>query len=65
MFPFRTARTREAQGFRYSYDMLGEAATTAQDATRYYADYERAIHAIGRAAEGRGPYEGPGISIKL
>jgi RHH-type proline utilization regulon transcriptional repressor/proline dehydrogenase/delta 1-pyrroline-5-carboxylate dehydrogenase len=61
----KTARVREAQGFRYSYDMLGEAATTAQDATRYYADYERAIHAIGRAAEGRGPYEGPGISIKL
>ena len=61
----RTARTREAQGFRYSYDMLGEAATTAHDAQRYYADYERAIHAIGKAAEGRGPYEGPGISIKL
>ena len=61
----RAARPREAQGFRYSYDMLGEAATTARDATRYYAEYERAIHAIGRASDGRGPYEGPGISIKL
>nr|WP_081076832.1 trifunctional transcriptional regulator/proline dehydrogenase/L-glutamate gamma-semialdehyde dehydrogenase [Burkholderia cepacia] len=55
----------EAKGFRYSYDMLGEAATTAEDAKRYYESYEQAIHAIGAAAEGRGIYEGPGISIKL
>ena len=55
----------EARGFRYSYDMLGEAATTADDADRYYRDYETAIHAIGKASNGRGVYEGPGISIKL
>jgi RHH-type proline utilization regulon transcriptional repressor/proline dehydrogenase/delta 1-pyrroline-5-carboxylate dehydrogenase len=59
------ARVMEAQGFRYSYDMLGEAATTAADAERYYRDYENAIHAIGKAAAGRGIYDGPGISIKL
>jgi RHH-type proline utilization regulon transcriptional repressor/proline dehydrogenase/delta 1-pyrroline-5-carboxylate dehydrogenase len=59
------ARTMEAQGFRYSYDMLGEAATTAADASRYLAAYETAIHAIGTASQGRGLYEGPGISIKL
>ncbi|WP_439596286.1 trifunctional transcriptional regulator/proline dehydrogenase/L-glutamate gamma-semialdehyde dehydrogenase [Falsiroseomonas sp.] len=59
------ARPLEARGFRYSYDMLGEAATTAEDATRYAAAYEAAIRAIGQAAAGRGPYEGPGISIKL
>ncbi|OZI55257.1 trifunctional transcriptional regulator/proline dehydrogenase/L-glutamate gamma-semialdehyde dehydrogenase [Bordetella genomosp. 5] len=59
------AQSLEAQGFRYSYDMLGEAALTAADAQRYYNDYEQAIHAIGRAAAGRGVYEGPGISIKL
>ncbi|HYD99584.1 MAG TPA: trifunctional transcriptional regulator/proline dehydrogenase/L-glutamate gamma-semialdehyde dehydrogenase [Alphaproteobacteria bacterium] len=59
------SRKMEAQGFRYSYDMLGEAATTAHDAERYYGDYEQAIHAIGKAAGGRGIYEGPGISIKL
>ncbi|WP_081177115.1 trifunctional transcriptional regulator/proline dehydrogenase/L-glutamate gamma-semialdehyde dehydrogenase [Rhizobium rhizosphaerae] len=61
----KRARPLESRGFRYSYDMLGEAATTAADATRYYADYEHAIHAIGKAAAGRGIYEGPGISIKL
>ncbi|WP_374633435.1 trifunctional transcriptional regulator/proline dehydrogenase/L-glutamate gamma-semialdehyde dehydrogenase [Ferrovibrio sp.] len=59
------SRRFEAQGFRYSYDMLGEAAMTAADAARYYADYEQAIHAIGKAAAKRGIYEGPGISIKL
>ncbi|NNH31888.1 bifunctional proline dehydrogenase/L-glutamate gamma-semialdehyde dehydrogenase PutA, partial [Rhizobium sp. SEMIA 4085] len=61
----KRARPLEARGFRYSYDMLGEAATTAVDAERYYRDYEAAIHAIGKASNGRGIYEGPGISIKL
>ncbi|NNG58588.1 trifunctional transcriptional regulator/proline dehydrogenase/L-glutamate gamma-semialdehyde dehydrogenase [Sphingomonas paucimobilis] len=61
----KRARKREAQGFRYSYDMLGEAATTAADAARYLDDYRRAIEAIGAASAGRGPIEGPGISIKL
>ena len=55
----------EAKGFRYSYDMLGEAALTAADAERYYADYEKAIHAIGKAANKKGVIAGPGISIKL
>ncbi|MBV8458523.1 MAG: proline dehydrogenase family protein, partial [Acetobacteraceae bacterium] len=61
------ARSRkwEAKGFRYSYDMLGEAAVTAADAARYLRDYEQAIDAIGKAAQLRGIYEGPGISIKL
>ena len=59
------ARRLEALGFRYSYDMLGEAAMTEEDARRYDAAYERAIEAIGTAAAGRGVLEGPGISIKL
>ncbi|WP_454684761.1 trifunctional transcriptional regulator/proline dehydrogenase/L-glutamate gamma-semialdehyde dehydrogenase [Ancylobacter moscoviensis] len=59
------SRRLEAKGFRYSFDMLGEAATTEADAQRYFADYEQAIHAIGKASAGRGIYEGPGISIKL
>ncbi len=58
-------RSYEEKGFRYSYDMLGEAATTADDARRYFQSYQQAIHAIGKAAQGRGIYEGPGISIKL
>ncbi len=59
------ARRLEVQGFRYSYDMLGEAALTASDAERYLREYEKAIYAIGKASAGRGVYEGPGISIKL
>ncbi len=59
------AKKREAEGFRYSYDMLGEAALTMDDADAYLASYEQAIQAIGRASAGRGIYEGPGISIKL
>ncbi len=61
----KRSKALEARGFRYSYDMLGEAATTAADAERYFRDYENAIHAIGKASAGRGVYEGPGISIKL
>ncbi|MEN4722648.1 trifunctional transcriptional regulator/proline dehydrogenase/L-glutamate gamma-semialdehyde dehydrogenase [Erwinia amylovora] len=55
----------EEKGFRYSYDMLGEAALTAQDAKAYLISYQQAINAIGKASNGRGIYEGPGISIKL
>src|SRR5437773_1932009 len=59
------ARRNETRGYRYSYDMLGEAAMTMRDADRYEASYVEAIHAIGRASAGRGVYEGPGISVKL
>ncbi|SFN63965.1 L-proline dehydrogenase /delta-1-pyrroline-5-carboxylate dehydrogenase [Izhakiella capsodis] len=59
------ARKLEAKGFSYSYDMLGEAALTAADANAYLLSYQQAIHAIGKASNGRGIYEGPGISIKL
>ncbi|HZW73008.1 MAG TPA: proline dehydrogenase family protein, partial [Caldimonas sp.] len=59
------AKSREQRGYRFSYDMLGEAAVTAEDADRYLAAYEDAIDAIGEVAGGRGIYAGPGISIKL
>jgi len=55
----------EKRGYRYSYDMLGEAALTEHDAAYYYQSYEAAIHAIGRASNGRGIKDGPGISVKL
>lgn len=55
----------EKIGFRYSYDMLGEAAITQEDAERYRIDYENALHAIGRSAQGNNVYERAGLSIKL
>jgi RHH-type transcriptional regulator, proline utilization regulon repressor / proline dehydrogenase / delta 1-pyrroline-5-carboxylate dehydrogenase len=61
----QNSRDNEARGYRYSYDMLGEAALTEADARNYYAAYETAIHAIGKASNGRGIKNGPGISVKL
>ncbi|MBF0862589.1 bifunctional proline dehydrogenase/L-glutamate gamma-semialdehyde dehydrogenase PutA [Gluconobacter kanchanaburiensis] len=55
----------EDRGFKYSYDMLGEAAMTEADALRYRRDYEQAIDVIGQTARGTNVYEKAGISIKL
>lgn len=59
------SRKMEEKGFSYSYDMLGEAALTAADVDAYMLSYQQAIQAIGQASNGRGIYEGPGISLKL
>ncbi|HTP99391.1 MAG TPA: bifunctional proline dehydrogenase/L-glutamate gamma-semialdehyde dehydrogenase PutA [Casimicrobiaceae bacterium] len=59
------ARERASRGYRHSFDMLGEAALTRDDAARYLAAYEDAIRVIGATARGAGVYAGPGISIKL
>lgn len=60
------ARKKEALGYRYSYDMLGEAALTAVDAARYLEAYMDAIDSIGAQVKGKGDvYTNPGISIKL
>ena len=60
------ARSREAQGFRYSYDMLGEAAMTARDAAAVPATPTNTRSTpSARAAAGKGVTQGPGISIKL
>jgi RHH-type proline utilization regulon transcriptional repressor/proline dehydrogenase/delta 1-pyrroline-5-carboxylate dehydrogenase len=58
----------EAEGYRFSYDMLGEAAFTTADAGRYFAAYQGAIKAVGRAARTSGEdgvFERPSISVKL
>ena len=52
-------------GFVCSFDMLGEGARTAADAERYEAAYAAAIAAVGRQANGEGPEDGHGISVKL
>ena len=60
----RSAETDNAV-YRYSYDMLGEAALTQPDADRYLQAYRDAIAALGT----RGPFESvvaaPSISVKL
>src|SRR5216684_3012160 len=59
------ARQPERNGYRHSYDMLGESARTEADARRYFASYGAAIAAIGKAVAGRSVIEAPGISVKL
>jgi len=59
------AAKMEARGYSYSYDMLGEAARTMEDARRYHSAYARAIRAIGARATGNDIRTNPGISVKL
>ncbi|QJR80405.1 bifunctional proline dehydrogenase/L-glutamate gamma-semialdehyde dehydrogenase PutA [Alteromonas pelagimontana] len=59
------AKEKEKKGYVYSYDMLGEAARTMEDAEGFYDAYVSAIKEIGKAANGRGPKRSPGISVKL
>src|SRR5580704_8520269 len=59
------AQPRAGTGNRYSFDMLGEGARTAEDAERYFASYQSAIAAIGRTVDRRPLPDRPGISVKL
>src|SRR5437868_9551179 len=56
------ARPLEADGFSYSFDMLGEGARTVPDADEYFQRYLEAIEAVGVSPiAGAGPR---GISVK-
>ena len=65
----REARTRaaamEAQGYSFSYDMLGEAARTEADARRYHLAYSDSITALADVGRGAGIRDRPGVSVKL
>ncbi|MEM7081886.1 MAG: bifunctional proline dehydrogenase/L-glutamate gamma-semialdehyde dehydrogenase PutA [Pseudomonadota bacterium] len=58
---------KDNRDYRYSFDMLGEAALTAKDARRYFDAYAKAIEQIGKnkASKGKSTFESPGISVKL
>jgi RHH-type transcriptional regulator, proline utilization regulon repressor / proline dehydrogenase / delta 1-pyrroline-5-carboxylate dehydrogenase len=65
------AQPLERQGYRFSYDMLGEGARTAADATRYFDRYVSALDAVGTAAKPLTATHAdalmarPGLSVKL
>ncbi|HEY5239139.1 MAG TPA: bifunctional proline dehydrogenase/L-glutamate gamma-semialdehyde dehydrogenase PutA [Rhizomicrobium sp.] len=61
----KNAKSHIAQGYRYSFDMLGEAAYTREDAARYLEAYRGAIAIIGKQATGVSMFERPSISVKL
>jgi RHH-type transcriptional regulator, proline utilization regulon repressor / proline dehydrogenase / delta 1-pyrroline-5-carboxylate dehydrogenase len=57
---------KRSKGYRYSYDMLGEAARTEPDARRYFRSYADAIAAIAKNADPKAfVHDNPGISVKL
>jgi RHH-type transcriptional regulator, proline utilization regulon repressor / proline dehydrogenase / delta 1-pyrroline-5-carboxylate dehydrogenase len=59
------AKPLEAEGYRFSYDMLGEAAFTAEDAKKYFASYKSALKKLGAKATGHDVFARPSISVKL
>ena len=62
----KKAKKNEANGYSHSYDMLGEAAHTLEDAERYFQSYFNAITTLAATAKNYGSIaEAPGISVKL
>ena len=59
------AATMEAQGYSFSYDMLGEAARTEPDARRYHLAYSASITGLAGVGRGAGVRDRPGVSVKL
>ncbi|MBQ4874482.1 MAG: bifunctional proline dehydrogenase/L-glutamate gamma-semialdehyde dehydrogenase PutA [Rickettsiaceae bacterium H1] len=55
-------KSKKESNWHYSFDMLGEAAYTAEDAEKYYHRYRDAITKISKQND---LITGPGISIKL
>ncbi|MGA7387910.1 MAG: bifunctional proline dehydrogenase/L-glutamate gamma-semialdehyde dehydrogenase PutA [Pseudolabrys sp.] len=59
------SRAGSHREFLYSFDMLGEAARTGEDAKRYFESYANAIDAIGKSGGSEALPKRPGISVKL
>jgi RHH-type proline utilization regulon transcriptional repressor/proline dehydrogenase/delta 1-pyrroline-5-carboxylate dehydrogenase len=58
--------TDDHAAYRHSFDMLGEAALTFEDAQRYFDAYVAAITSIGAKRRSAADlFEAPGISVKL
>lgn len=54
-----------SKGYTFSYDMLGEAALTASDASKFFMAYKASIQALAKRAIHDSVAANPGISIKL
>lgn len=62
----KVSEDASSKGYTFSYDMLGEAAKSMEDADRYLRSYGEAISEISvYAAEDRPIRKNPGISVKL
>jgi RHH-type proline utilization regulon transcriptional repressor/proline dehydrogenase/delta 1-pyrroline-5-carboxylate dehydrogenase len=60
-----SSASNQPKGTLYSFDMLGEAAITEEDAGRYFNSYKAAIERIGLEAKSEDILLNPGISLKL
>lgn len=60
----KNGKEQRDNGYTYSFDMLGEAALTRADASKYLADYSDAINALANDSY-KGASPKPTISIKL
>jgi len=56
---------KKNRAYRYSFDMLGEAALTSEDSERFLQAYRAAITAIGRRERPDDIFAAPSISVKL
>lgn len=61
----KRGKANTQKGFTYSYDMLGEAALTKQDAQKYLGEYKTAIHHLLQQPVCNDMTKNAGISIKL
>lgn len=61
----KRAKSAEQAGYYHSYDMLGEAARTKEDAARYFQAYADAIEVIGKTKSDGNIFSQPSISVKL
>ncbi|WP_116475153.1 bifunctional proline dehydrogenase/L-glutamate gamma-semialdehyde dehydrogenase PutA [Zobellella maritima] len=61
----KASRKSRELGYTHSYDMLGEAAMTADDAEKYRSDYANAIKTVGAEKLNNTAVPRPSISIKL
>lgn len=59
----KNGREYQKKGYRLSYDMLGEAARTAEDAEKFFESYSHAIRVVGEnTKDAKSPHS---ISVKL
>src|SRR3546814_13605062 len=65
LFPYTALFRSDNARYRYSFDMLGEAALTRDEADRYLRAYHDAIAAIGRNDPFENEISAPSISVKL
>ena len=63
----KRAKADRKNGYRHSFDMLGEGARTENDAKNYMASYLHAIEKLKQNQKGKNLsiFEAPGISVKL